>query len=151
MRSLRAARAGEGAALLDERRLGGFLIGSSRRGDFGRRGDRSKVDYSSAGIMAGIDFRPSEASLLGFTVGYDNPRVELNGVGGSPADTYFAGAYGSFSFGLVNLDVAGSYGKSDFELNRSVSFGTFSSSWQAETDGRYYGLSAIAGTSPCKE
>jgi len=147
MRAGRAERGGEGAALLDERRVGGFLIGSARRGDFGRRGDRDETEYSAAGIMAGVDFRPSETSMIGVAAGYDNARVQLNNFSGhSPADTYFVGAYGSVGFGLLNLDVAGSYGKSDFELSRNVAFGNFSSSSQSETDGRYYGLSATAGT-----
>lgn len=148
MRAHRAARAGaEGAALIEERRLGGFLIGSARIGDFGRRGDRGEAEYSAGGVMAGVDFHPTPTSLLGLAVGYDNSRVELNRISGrSPADTYFAGGYGSVSFGALNLDVAGSYGQSDFDLSRNVSFGNFASSSESQTDGRYFGLSATAGT-----
>lgn len=148
MRASRAERGGDGAVLIDERRLGGFLIGSARRGDFNGRGDRGEAEYSAAGIMAGLDFRPTPQLLLGIAGGYDNARVELNNLSGhSPADTYFVGGYGSLSLGLVNLDVAGSYGRSDFDLTRNVSFGNFASNTRSEADGRYYGLSATASTS----
>jgi outer membrane autotransporter protein len=49
--------------------------------------------------------------------------------------------------GPVYFDLVGSYGKSDLDLLRNVSFSNFSNASAAAADARYYSLSATAGFS----
>ena len=137
-----------GAMIDEERGIGGFLVGTGRSGEFEARGDRGRVDYGSAGFMGGVDFRLGGLGMIGIAGGYDNADFQLNPITPkSSADTWFVGAYTSFGAGPLYLDVVGSYGKSDIDLRRNVSFSTFANNSAAEADARYYSLSATAGLS----
>ena len=148
MRSyLRDVRHGATAGMVDdERRLGGFIVGSGRTGEFRARGDRGEVDYGATGVIAGLDARLGGGNVIGIAGGYDEGDIRLNRfTPNSRMDTWFVGGYGSFGFGPAFVDVAGSYGKSDLSLRRNVAFSGFSSNSTAETDARYYSIAATAG------
>ena len=144
---LRDVRHGGAAGMVDdERRLGGFIVGSGRTGEFRARGDRGEVDYGAAGVIAGIDARFGPGSVIGIAGGYDEGDVRLNRfTPNTRMDTWFVGGYGSFGFGPAFVDVAGSYGKTDLELRRNVAFSNFASNNEAEVDARYYSIAATAG------
>jgi uncharacterized protein with beta-barrel porin domain len=129
-----------------DRGFGGFIIASGRKGDFGAVGDRGEMDYSSTGIMAGLDARLGPGTAVGVLAGYDRGKIELNQISPeSRAKTWFFGGYGGFGMGPVSFDVIGSYGKANFDLSRNVTFDAFSSAMVTEADGSYHSLSATAG------
>lgn len=139
---------GAGGAMIDaERGIGGFLVGTGRTGNFEPRGGRD-VDYGSAGVMGGLDFRLAPKTLVGVTGGYDTADVRLGATSpNSRAKTWFVGGYGALGFGPLFVDLVGSYGKTDLRLRRNVAFGTFSNASDAESDARHYSLSATTGLS----
>ena len=140
---------GAGGAVIDaERGIGGFLVGTGRTGNFEAGGGRGEIDYGSTGVMGGLDFRLAPTTLIGITGGYDAADVRLSGLSpNSRAETWFVGGYGALGVGPLFVDLVGSYGKTDLKLRRSVSFGTFSNSSEAEGDARHYSLSATTGLS----
>lgn len=134
---------GSGRVVVDsERGIGGFLVGIARTGEFEARGERTETRYGSTGFIGGLDIGLGSA-MVGVTGGYDNADFTLNQI--TPknrAETWFVGGYGSLGFGPIHLDLVGSYGRSDFDLRRNVSFSNFRNSSSAEADARYYSVSA---------
>ena len=106
-------------------RIGGFLVGTGRFGHFDAAADRNRTEFSNVGVMAGLDFRLSDTFLVGVTGGYDEGRARL---GGSAPNTriqnYFGGGYATFGFGPAYVDVFGTYGEADYDLRRTVRFGS---------------------------
>jgi uncharacterized protein with beta-barrel porin domain len=131
----------------DARRLGGFLIGTGRTGQFDARGDRAETDVNGVGVIAGVDYQLTPEVLIGLAGGYDAPDVRLNAI--SPTSrlrTTFGAAYASARFGQIDVDVVGSYGDVDATLRRNVAFGNFSSSATALSSGRHYAVSGTVRT-----
>lgn len=139
---------GTGRVVVDsERGIGGFLVGVARTGEFEARGERTETRYGSTGFIGGLDIGLGSA-MVGVTGGYDAADFTLNQI--TPknrAETWFVGGYGTLGFGPIHLDLVGSYGKSDFDLQRNVSFSNFRNSSSATADARYYSVSATAGIS----
>jgi uncharacterized protein with beta-barrel porin domain len=131
-----------------DRPIGGFLVGTGRTGQFKARGDRDKVDYGSSGVIAGIDFRLNPTTLIGVTGGYELTDVRINPISpNSNAKTWFVGGYGTVGIGPFFIDLAGTYGESDFDLRRNTAFTGFSSAATADTDARYWSISGTTGLS----
>lgn len=153
-RYLRDARAGgtgnddTSATTGSDRAIGGFLVGTGRDGRFKARGDRDQVDYGATGVIAGLDMRLAPTTLIGVTGGYDHADVRLNPITpNSSAKSWFVGGYGTVGLGPLYVDVAGTYGKTDFGLKRNVAFTGFSSNAVADTDARYWSISGTTGLS----
>jgi uncharacterized protein with beta-barrel porin domain len=105
-------------------KIGSFIVGTARYGRYDAAVDRARVDYTGAGVMAGIDLRVADAVLVGVTGGYDNAQVKFGASQDSEIKNYFGGAYGTFALGPAYVDLFGSYGKADYDLRRSVNFGS---------------------------
>jgi uncharacterized protein with beta-barrel porin domain len=143
----RGAVAGSGAGRVGSN-IGGFLVGRGRTGEFEQRGDRPDIDYGSTGFMGGLDMRLSPTALFGVAAAYDNADVRLNRMTpNSSADTWSVAAYGTLGFGMAFVDLHASYGKTDFDLRRDTAVGPLSTMGAAQSDGRYYAATAIAGVS----
>lgn len=116
---------GTGATASGDGRFGSFLVGTGRYGSFDAAVDRQRTDYSGVGIMGGVDYRFGERFLIGVTGGYDEGRARLGGnTRNSKLRNYFGGGYGTYGIGPAYVDVFGSYGETDYDLRRAVTFGT---------------------------
>ena len=151
LRDVRAGGTGSDdptATVGTDRRIGGFLVGTGRDGRFKARGDREEVEYGSAGVIAGLDFRLNPTTLIGITGGHDLSDIHLNPISpNSNAKTWFVGGYATVGLGPLFIDVAGTYGKSDFNLRRNVAFTGFTSAATADSDAKYWSISGTTGLS----
>lgn len=128
--------------------IGSFVVMSGRDGRFNARGDRANVDYGATSAIVGLDYRITDSILIGVTGGYDAAEVQLNPISQrSQADTWFVGGYATVGGGGFYTDIVGNYGKTKFDLNRRVAFGTVNSNFGDNVSGSYYGLAATSGFS----
>ena len=126
-----------GGTVTGDGKIGSFLVARGRYGDFRYNVDRPEVDYSSAGIMGGIDYRYSDRVLIGLTGGYDRADVRLGtNVPNSAIKNYFGGGYATLRFGPAYVDGYGSYGEADYSLLRAARFGASSFDFAANTHSR---------------
>lgn len=125
-----------------------FLIAGARFGEFRSRTNRPRTDLGSTGVMAGLDYRLGPGTLVGVMAGYDSSDVRLTSNSRqSHVKSWFAGAYGSVAMGPVFFDLHASYGKSDYDLFRRISIGTFNAESLADTDSEQWVLAGTAGLS----
>jgi uncharacterized protein with beta-barrel porin domain len=153
-RYLRDARAGgtgsdDTTALVGaDRRVGMFLVANGRTGRFDADIDRNRTEYGAAGVIAGLDFRITPTILIGVTGGYDAAEARLNNRSQqSDIDSWFAGAYATVGVGPFYIDAHGSFGRTDFDLRRTVSIGTFSANTRAQPRSENVTAAATAGLS----
>lgn len=146
LRNSRTGRVASDGTVYNDHTVGGFLVATTRNGEFEARGDRGDIDYQSIGFMGGIDFRPTPGSVVGIAAGYDNSDIQLNTISPeSSAKTWFVGAYGTLGLGMLNIDLTGTYGKTDFDLNRNVAFVGFAQDSTSQADATFYGLTGTVG------
>lgn len=139
---------GQRASLDEDGRIGMFLIGNTRFGEFDEKAGRPRVDIQSRGLMGGADVRLAGGTLLGVLGGVDRSEPSLTPTSGrSEVDSWFVGAYSSLVLGPASIDLHGSYGKSDFDLQRHLSVGTFAAESMAEGSSEQWMLAGTAGVS----
>lgn len=137
---------GESARLGDDGKIGMFLIGGQRFGEFGSSANRPLAKLGSAGAIVGIDYRLGSSALIGVMGGIDSTDARLTAHSRqSEVDSWFAGAYGSLSLGSAYLDLQISYTKSDYDLFRRISVGRFNAESVAETESKQWMIAATAG------
>lgn len=127
-------------------RVGMFLVAGGRTGHLSGDVDRNRTEYGAASLTGGIDYRFSPAFLIGAFGGYDKGNARLNNVSErSDIDSWYAGGYGSVSFGKFFADAQGSYGKTDFDLRRGIAIGSFAATNLAHTKSKNWQASGVAG------
>lgn len=153
-RYLRDARAGgtgsdDSTALMGaDRRVGMFLVASGRTGRFDADLDRNRTEYGAAGVVGGLDYRFTPTILVGVMGGYDAAEARLNNRSQqSDIDSWFAGGYATVGVGPFYVDAHGSYGRTDFDLRRTVAIGTFSADTRAKPRSENVTAAATAGFS----
>lgn len=139
---------GQMATLGKDGKIGMFLIATARTGEFEGGANRPRVDLGSTGVMAGVDYRPGPATLIGVMAGYDSSDARLTpNSRQSHVKSWFAGVYGSAALGPVHVDMHASYGKSDYDLFRRISIPAFNVESVADTDSEQWMLAGTAGLS----
>ena len=135
-------------ATIEGGRIGLFLVGGARFGEFGEGANRPRVDYEATGAMAGVDFRLGPGTLVGLMGGYDRADARLSPTSpDSEVTSWFGGAYGSIALGRFHVDLQAAYGESDHELFRRITVGAFDAESAAEAAGEYWMFGATAGLS----
>ena len=113
-----------GVAAPGDRKFGSFLVGGATDGHYDADTDRNRTKYTSTNVMGGIDYRLGERSLVGVTGGYVVADTRLDSSSpNSQIRNWFGGGYGTLGVGPLYLDLFGTYGKANYDLRRSVSFG----------------------------
>ncbi len=139
---------GQTATLGQDGRIGMFMSGGLRFGEFEGRTDRPRVDLGSRGLMGGIDYRLGAATVIGVMAGYDATDARLTPTSRqSHVQSWFAGGYGSVALGPAFVDLQGSYGKSDYDLFRRITVSTFTAESLAESESEQWMLAGTAGLS----
>jgi uncharacterized protein with beta-barrel porin domain len=127
-------------------RVGMFLVAGGRTGHLNGAVDRNRTSYGAASLTGGIDYRFSSDILVGAFGGYDKSDARLNTASEqSDINSWYVGGYGSASAGKFFIDAQGSYGKTDFDLRRNISIGSFAVTNLAHTKSENWQASGVAG------
>jgi len=139
---------GSTATLDSEGRIGAWLLGGSRFGEFDAAIDRPGVRTNEVHALGGVDFRLAPATALGVFGGYSDTDARLSPQSQqSKLESWFAGVYGTAALGPLHLDAWGSYTDLDWDLTRQLSFGGFESAPTAQSGGRIWAAGASTGLS----
>lgn len=124
-----------GVAAPGDRVFGSFLVASGSFGRYDAAGDRSRTDFGTQSVLAGVDLRLGAKSLIGVMGGYSNMDVNLDATSPrSGIGSWFGGGYGTLGVGPFYVDLFGSYGEADYDLRRGVRFGNTNLGF--DTDGK---------------
>ena len=129
-----------GEASPGSRKFGSFAVAQGTEGRYDGDADRGRTKFGTQSVMAGIDYRMGDKSLLGVSGGYSNMDVGLDPSSArSNIRNWFAGGYGTMGVGPFYLDVFGSYGEANYDLRRAVRFGNnagdYTTNFAFDTDG----------------
>ncbi len=109
---------------------------------YGTFGDRdgtdiaSRYDYTTGGVLAGMDLFFTDFLRGGIALGYARTDLDLKDLRDSGnEDSYQAVLYGSLARGPWYLDAAFSYAYNDYEMSRRVRFGTVDRTAESDYDG----------------
>ena len=132
-----------------DRKIGMFLVGNGRFGYLGKdTAGGNRTSYGATGAVGGIDYRLTDKILVGGFGGYDMGRARLDRYSAqSDIDTWYAGGYASLGYGPIYVDAHGSYGKTDFNLRRTVAFGNYSQFNSAKTKSENWAAAGTVGAS----
>lgn len=148
LRDVRAGETGRStmATLGPDQKIGLFLVAGGRTGNLAGGIDRNRTSYGAANLTGGIDYRFSPNFLIGAFGGYDKADARLNSISErSDIDSWYIGGYGSAYAGAFFLDAQASYGKTDFNLRRGISVGSFGTTNLAQTRSENWQASGVVG------
>jgi outer membrane autotransporter protein len=123
VRTARAGATGGGAAADSELagRLGGFLNVSYSWGNVDQTTEQDPYDYDSYTILAGIDYRVSDALVIGGTINYTDTQSDYDrSLGDVEARTWGFGAYGTWYSGPWYVDAFVGWGSVDYDTRRNI-------------------------------
>jgi uncharacterized protein with beta-barrel porin domain len=139
---------GSTATLDDAGRVGAWLLGGARFGSYEADIDRPRTETGEVHVLGGLDYRFGPAIALGVFGGYSDTDARLTGFGQqSKLQSLFIGGYGTASLGPLYVDLWGSYTDLDWELERTVAIGNFTTTPIATTQGKIYAAGASTGLS----
>ncbi|MGD8429343.1 MAG: autotransporter outer membrane beta-barrel domain-containing protein [Ectothiorhodospiraceae bacterium] len=109
----------------DWRRLGIFVNGDFGFGEKDTSDREDGFDYDSRGVTAGVDYRLTEALVLGGAVGYSRLSADFkkstNVTGGSvDADSYNVFGYGLYTVGGYYVNGLLGYTSTSFDIDRRI-------------------------------
>jgi len=121
---LRGGAAGDGG-LLSSSRFGFFVNTIGGFGETDRTEKENASDFSSIGVIAGIDYRLLDNLIVGIAGGYSHLDLDFDrnidvGGGGVEADNYNISAYSTFYVEDFYIDGIFTYGWSDYEIERGI-------------------------------
>ncbi len=132
-------------------RAGMFFNGSYSSGERDDSIDEEGFEFGTRGVTAGIDYRFSDALVLGAAVGYLDTQTDLNRNGGR-LDTrgWSATLYGTlYQSDQFFIDAIASYGSNVYEQDRSINYTldvtTVNQTLSADYDGDQYSATIGAG------
>jgi len=108
-------------------KLGGFLNGSFGVGKRDPTTFENAVDFDTANITAGVDYRVSNQLVLGAAIGYSQLNSDYDGslsvVSGSVDSTgYSLSLYGLYEIDKYYFDGMLAYGQSDYDFVRRITY-----------------------------
>jgi outer membrane lipase/esterase len=121
--------AGDADGGLAEGRLGLFLQGFYGSGDKDPTKFEDGYDISSTGVTAGVDYRFTENSVVGFAIGYNKANSDFtkdsigdNLDGSFDSDGLTGSLFGSWNAydGFAYLDLIASFGNVDYDSKRHI-------------------------------
>jgi uncharacterized protein with beta-barrel porin domain len=119
-----APNATGGAASADSQfagRLSGFVKVAGNWGKVDETTLQDAYKYDSYSILGGIDYRVSDALILGGAVSYEDTKSRFdNSLGEVKAQTWSVTGYGTYSMGPWYFDGFVSYGNVDYDTTRTI-------------------------------
>lgn len=113
--------AGDEPALADGR-IGVYLNGSIGSGDKEKTAYEAGYDVDTDSLTAGMDYRLSDNLVAGIAIGYGTSEADYDDGGGFDSDGIGGTLYASFYTGRFFMNVLGSYGQMDHDLDRVISY-----------------------------
>ncbi len=139
---------GSTATLDSAGRVGAWIVGGARFGNYDVAVDRPAVRTGEIHVIGGLDYRFAPAIALGIFGGYSQTDARLTPSSPqSKLKSAFVGGYGTASIGPLYLDAWGSYTNLDWDLRRAITIGSLSDGTTATTSGRVYAAGASTGLS----
>ncbi len=139
---------GSTATLDDAGKVGAWLLGGARFGNYDAAVDRPEARAGEVHVLGGLDYRFAPAIALGIFGGYSDTEARLTpNSQQSKLKSLFVGGYGTANVGPFYLDAWGSYTDLDWDLRRSITIGTFADQTAATTKGRIWAAGASTGLS----
>jgi outer membrane autotransporter protein len=118
-------------------RWGLFLTGQAVFGNGSPTGAIQEIDYTSAGVLLGLDYRLTDEFTLGFVTGYNQNNATLDRLSSDlTVESYPVGFYGSWFNGKGwHVDASAIYTYNTYNSTRNISFATINRRAQGDTDG----------------
>src|SRR6185437_16073164 len=102
-------------------RLGGFVKVGGNWGKVDETTLQDPYKYDSFSILGGVDYRVSDAFIVGGAVSYEDTRSRFdNSLGNVKAQTWSVAGYGTYTSGPWYVDGFVSYGTVDYDTNRTI-------------------------------
>ncbi|PLW81579.1 hypothetical protein CWI75_15230 [Kineobactrum sediminis] len=141
-----------GDEMLAGSRLGVFVTGDLSFGDQDRTGLESGFDFDSQTLTVGMDYRLTDNAFVGTSLSIGQAEVTFDQQQGeTTTDNQALAVYGSLYSGNGYVDGIFSYGWSDVDTERNISYQDFGGSVErtaaGSTDGSEYYVSVNAGYS----
>lgn len=114
----------DSAVILGNERIGVFVNGTYSSGDKDATSNEDGFDFDSWGLTAGVDYRVTDALVLGLAIGYGQNETDIDNSGGSlDTDTFNTSLYGTF-FANERLYVDGivTYSSNSYDQKRNVNY-----------------------------
>jgi len=135
-------------------RLGGFLNFSYNWGNVDRTDLDDAYDYDNYSLLGGVDYRVSDALVLGGAISYNDTRSTYdNSLGSVDATTFGIAGYGTYYVGDWYADAFVAYGSVDYDSVRNIlvpsttALPPISTSASAQPDGDQWSTSIGIGRS----
>ena len=139
-------------------RLGVFLSGGLKIGDKDDTDQSDGFDFTGLSFTAGMDYRITDAFVVGGAFGYSRFDADVDETARSPggqelnSDGYILSAFATYSFDTgFFVDGAVSFGRDDYESTRrvvipsSTSAASVNSTAEGDFDGTHYGFAVNLG------
>lgn len=120
-----ASSAGRGGGASPDAAMGGRLSGfvkiAGNWGNVDQTGLQDAYKYDAWSILAGADYRVTDALVLGGAVSYEDTRSRFdNSLGHVDAATWSIAGYGTYTSGPWYVDGYVSYGHIDYDTTRTI-------------------------------
>ncbi len=126
----------------DAKRWSPFVVIDSSNADRRATGISRAYEQDAEILILGTDYRLQEDLIVGTTLNYVSSDTEFDdNQGKSESDTIILGFHASKYWGATYLDALLAYGQIDIDVERSSSFGQFSST----TDGDFHSAELAFG------
>ncbi|MGE5171700.1 MAG: autotransporter outer membrane beta-barrel domain-containing protein [Rudaea sp.] len=134
-------------------RLGGFVKIAGNWGNVDRTELQDAYDYDAWSILAGLDYRVSDAFIIGGAVSYEDTHSRFdNSLGKVDAQTWSLSGYGTYTSGPWYVDGFVSYGNVSYDTTRTIfipsnnpAIAPISGSATASPDGEQWSLALGTG------
>ncbi|HET7204182.1 MAG TPA: autotransporter domain-containing protein [Steroidobacteraceae bacterium] len=114
----------EGSGDLLGNRLGLWLRGNYGTGDKEASAVDRGFDADQWGLTAGVDYRFSEATVAGVSLGFGESSVDFRprGAGDMDTESFTGSLYGAAYVGNFYFDGVFNYAKADYDTNRHIAY-----------------------------
>jgi len=105
-----------------ERRFGTFISGNIVRGDIdGHGGDLDDPNFTTSGLMAGLDYKITHSFVAGLLFSYGHTNADLDARGSdAKVDTYTGGVYAGYQHGNWYGNGVATYSANNYDSHRVV-------------------------------
>ena len=102
-------------------RWGGFVKLAGNWGNVDQTTLQDSYKYDSFSVLAGADYRVSDALVLGGAISYDDTKSDYDhSLGSVKAQTWSIAGYGTYSFGKWYVDGFAGYGSINYDTTRNI-------------------------------
>ena len=138
---------GASSDIFSNEKFGFFIHGKVNVGDKDQTEREGGYEFSTLGVTAGMDYRFSDALVMGTAFGYANSDTLFDqSKGEMNTNAILAAFYGSYYFPQsFYLDWTAVYGLQDYEMDRNIRYNNNSYAASSELEGDQYDIAVSLG------